>query len=152
MYCKISNIRHTKTQNLNDSHLVLQTFVFAQSIEARCLVENEDVVGAAPTGDAATTYEWLTVLLPMNVSYIRCLTVPPSHSHSQLVSPIVCVPGSAPLLAQQGEVHKQISGGWNTMARSNATKSTHPADWKLINITFPFKSCRHGHCMCSTMT
>ena len=78
MYCKISNIRHTKTQNLNDSHLVLQTFVFAQSIEARCLVENEDVVGAAPTGDAATTYEWLTVLLPMNVPYIRGLTVPPS--------------------------------------------------------------------------
>ena len=38
----------------------------------------------------------------------------------QLVSPFVCVPGSAPLLAQQGEVHKQISGGWNTMARSNA--------------------------------
>ena len=37
-------------------------------------------------------------------------------------SSIVCVPGSAPLLAQQGEVHKQISGGWNTMARSNAKK------------------------------
>ena len=45
-----------------------------------------------------------------------------AHSHSQLVSPFVCVPGSAPLLAQQGEVHKQISGGWNTMARSNAKK------------------------------
>ena len=44
------------------------------------------------------------------------------HSHSQLVAPFVCVPGSAPLLAQQGEVHKQISGGWNTMARSNAKK------------------------------
>ena len=32
-------------------------FVFAQSIEARCKVENEDVVGAAPTGDAPTTSE-----------------------------------------------------------------------------------------------
>ena len=31
------------------SHLV---FVFAQSIEARYYIENEDVVGAAPTGDA----------------------------------------------------------------------------------------------------
>ena len=31
--------------------------VFAQSIEARCYVENEDVVGAAPTGDAPTTSE-----------------------------------------------------------------------------------------------
>ena len=31
--------------------------VFALSIEARCFVENEDVVGAAPTGDAPTTSE-----------------------------------------------------------------------------------------------
>ena len=30
---------------------------FAQSIEARCYVENEDVVGAAPSGDAPTTSE-----------------------------------------------------------------------------------------------
>ena len=45
---------------------------FAQSIEAS---ENEDVVGAAPTGDAPTTYEWWTMLLPIKVSYIRGLTV-----------------------------------------------------------------------------
>ena len=32
--------------------------VFAQSIEARCKVENEDVVGAAPTGDASN-YIWV---------------------------------------------------------------------------------------------
>ena len=31
--------------------------VFAQYIEAKCQVENEDVVGAAPTGDAPTTSE-----------------------------------------------------------------------------------------------
>ena len=30
--------------------------VFAQSIEARCSVDNEDVVGAAPTGDAPTVH------------------------------------------------------------------------------------------------
>ena len=35
--------------------------VFAQSIKAMYLVENEDVVGAAPTGDAPTTSEWLTI-------------------------------------------------------------------------------------------
>ena len=34
---------------------------FAQSIEARCQVENEDWVGAAPTGDSPTTSEWLTI-------------------------------------------------------------------------------------------
>ena len=32
---------------------------FAQSIEARCWVENvEDVVGAMPTGDTPTTSKW----------------------------------------------------------------------------------------------
>ena len=38
--------------------------VCAQSIEARCQVENEDVAGAAPTDDAPTTSEWPTILLP----------------------------------------------------------------------------------------
>ena len=44
--------------------------VFAQSIEARCEVENEDVVGAAPTGEAPTTCEWSTILLPTKVRLI----------------------------------------------------------------------------------
>ena len=39
---------------------------FAQPIE----VENEDVVGAAPTGDAPTTSEWSTILLPSKVRLI----------------------------------------------------------------------------------
>ena len=38
-------------------------------------VDNEDVVRAAPTGDAPTTSEWSIILLPNNVSYIRGLTV-----------------------------------------------------------------------------
>ena len=37
---------------------------FAHSTEA---VENEDVVGAAPTGGALTTSEWSTILLPTKV-------------------------------------------------------------------------------------
>ena len=44
--------------------------VFALSIEARCYIENEDVVGAAPTGDAPTTSEWSTILLPTKVQLI----------------------------------------------------------------------------------
>ena len=44
--------------------------VFADSLEARCQVENEDVVGAAPTGDAPTTSEWSTILLPTKVHLI----------------------------------------------------------------------------------
>ena len=41
--------------------------VFVESLEARCQVDNEDVVGAAPTGDAPTTSEWSTILLPTMV-------------------------------------------------------------------------------------
>ena len=44
--------------------------VFAQSIEARSLVKNEDVVGAALIGDAPTTFEWSTILLPIKVQLI----------------------------------------------------------------------------------
>ena len=65
-YCQTSNVSCTKSQNLNVSHFV----VFAQSIEARCYVENEDVVGAVPTGAAPTTSEWSTVLLPTKVQLI----------------------------------------------------------------------------------
>ena len=44
--------------------------VFAKSIEARFWVENEDVVGAAPTGDAPTASKWSTILLPTKVRLI----------------------------------------------------------------------------------
>ena len=37
--------------------LYLSWIVFVQSVEARLYIENEDVVGAAPTGDAPTTSE-----------------------------------------------------------------------------------------------
>ena len=41
--------------------------VFAQYIEAKFSVENEDVVGAAPTDDDPTTSEWSTISLPTQV-------------------------------------------------------------------------------------
>ena len=41
--------------------------VFAQSIEAGCWVKNEDVVGAALTGNAPTASEWSTIWLPTKV-------------------------------------------------------------------------------------
>ena len=40
--------------------------VFAQSIEARCYIENEEM----PTGDAPTTSEWSTILSPTGVQLI----------------------------------------------------------------------------------
>ena len=45
------------------------------AIEARCEVEHEDVVGAAPIGDAPTTSEWSSNLLPTKVWLIRGLKV-----------------------------------------------------------------------------
>ena len=58
---QISNLK------LFSFHLVV---AFAKSIEARCSVENEDVVGAAPTGDAPTIYEWSPILFPTKVLLI----------------------------------------------------------------------------------
>ena len=46
--------------------------VFVQSIVARCLVKDEDVVGAVPTGNVPTTSEcqWSIILLPAKVGLI----------------------------------------------------------------------------------
>ena len=63
-YIQISNISFTKSQKYLSSRLII---VFAQSTEVRFLVEKEDVVGAAPTGDAPTTFEWSTNSLPIKV-------------------------------------------------------------------------------------
>ena len=51
-----------KIQTLKRFPYCLVAF-FAESLEAIYQVENEDVVGAAPTGDAPTTSEWSTILL-----------------------------------------------------------------------------------------
>ena len=50
---EISNIRRTKSPNLNVYRLVLQ-FALPNPMKPG---ENEDVVGAAPTGEAPTTSE-----------------------------------------------------------------------------------------------
>ena len=50
--------------------LYFDSVVFAQFIEAECLVGNEDVLGAAPTGDAPTTSEWSWIQLPTKVRLI----------------------------------------------------------------------------------
>ena len=58
-YRQVSKISHAKSQNLNVSHLILQLSL--PNPLKPCVVENEDVVGAAPTGDAPTTSEWSTI-------------------------------------------------------------------------------------------
>ena len=69
IYRQVSNISRTKSQHLKDSRTVFAA-VFAKSLETRCQVQNEDVVRAVPTGDAPTTSEWSTILLPTNVRLI----------------------------------------------------------------------------------
>ena len=68
-YNKTSNIRCTKFQYLYFSSRL--AVVFAQSIDARCSVEIEDLAGAkAQTSDAPTASEWATILLPSNLCFI----------------------------------------------------------------------------------
>ena len=54
----------TKSQNLNVSCVVLQ---LSLPNPLNPGVKYEDVVGAAPTGDAPTTSEWSTILLHTKV-------------------------------------------------------------------------------------
>ena len=63
-YRETFNIRDTKSQNVNVSRLVLQ---LSLPNPLKPEVENEDVVGAAPTGDAPTTSEWSKIVLPTKV-------------------------------------------------------------------------------------
>ena len=63
---KISNIKRTKIQNLNVSFLVLP-FSLPNPLSQ---VDNEDLVGAAPTGDAPTTSELSAMILPNKVRLI----------------------------------------------------------------------------------
>ena len=91
IYRQFTNIRRTKSQLLKDYRTVLRS-IFAESLEARCHVENEDVVGAS-------TSEWSTILLPIKVSYIRDFTVVSFMR-------ITCfLPWSLDHLAGTGETH-----------------------------------------------
>ena len=58
---------HTPTLKCFSSRLAV---VYVQSVKARCQFENEDVVGAAPTGDAPTTSKWSTILVRTKVRLI----------------------------------------------------------------------------------
>ena len=55
-YRQVSNIRRTKSRHLKDSPTVLRLSL-PNLLKPDVKVENEDVVGAAPTGDAPTTSE-----------------------------------------------------------------------------------------------
>ena len=80
MYRQVSNIRRTESQNFNVS---------------RFSVENEDVVGAAPTGDAPTTSEWSPSVLPTKVWLIleiwrfEHIYWPPKRFSTQKFNPVL---------------------------------------------------------------
>ena len=70
----VSNTKRTKAQNF----FVFSPGIavaFAQFIEARYEVENEDVVVAASTGDAPTTSDWSKILLRNRVRLTCILEV-----------------------------------------------------------------------------
>ena len=66
---QISNISRTHSQKLHDSRLVLQLSL-ANPLKPGVKLRNEDVVGAAPTGDAPTTSGWPPSVLPTKVQLI----------------------------------------------------------------------------------
>ena len=69
-YCQTSNRRHTKSQHLNVSHLVLQLPLpnpLKPGVNSRMKIT---LVGAVPTGDATTTSEWSKSLLTTKVHLI----------------------------------------------------------------------------------
>ena len=68
-YPQTCNRSRTKSQNLNVSRLVLQLSLL-NPLKPGVQSENEDVVGAAPPGNAPTTSEWSTILLPVRVRLI----------------------------------------------------------------------------------
>ena len=61
-YRQVSNIKTQQIPTLKRFSYCLAA-VFGESLEARCQVENEDVVGAAPTGNAPTTSERSTIFV-----------------------------------------------------------------------------------------
>ena len=69
VYRQVSNIRCTKSQLLKDYRIVLRLSL-PNPLKPDVKVESEDVVGAAPTGDAPTASEWSTILLPTKVRLI----------------------------------------------------------------------------------
>ena len=70
IYRQICYIRRTKSHNLDVSRLALQLSL-CNLLKPGLKFKNEDVVGAAPTGDAPTTSEWSIIVLPTEVRFIR---------------------------------------------------------------------------------
>ena len=68
-YHKIPSISRIKSPNLNVSSLLLQ-WLLSNPLKLGVKFKNEDVVGAGPTGDAPTTSELSTILLPTKVRLI----------------------------------------------------------------------------------
>ena len=98
------------------------TVVCAQSIETSCLVENEDVVGAVPTGDAPTTSEWSIIVLPYKVfHYIRGFTVrEPAEPAYQITRIVYCLHGYAIF---PNEPHTITRDRWNNINLFNTGSS-----------------------------
>ena len=69
-YHQISSIIHTKSKNLNVSHFVQQLSLLNPLRPGVKSLKKEDVVRAVETGNAPTTSEWSTSLLPTKVHLI----------------------------------------------------------------------------------
>ena len=67
VYRQTSAISRAETHNLNVSSRL--AVVFVKPIEARCHVDNEHVVGAAPTAPTCSNYIWDIWVIYNSVAY-----------------------------------------------------------------------------------
>ena len=69
----VINLSQGATDEMGPSHEWMWTATYRQISNIRgtkSQVENEDIVGAAPTGDAPTTSEWSTIVLPTKMRLV----------------------------------------------------------------------------------
>ena len=135
IYHQISNYMMCQIPKLKcfSSPLVV---VFAQSAEARCKVENEEVVGAAPTGDAPTTSGWSTILFTIKVQLILEIG---QYVLNTEMSQIVVVLANESQFILQGQYHGDLV---TQGARASATMALarsfrlflfhHPKCWHIF--------------------
>ena len=107
--------------------------VFAKSLEARCWVENEDVVGAAPTGDAPTTTEWSTILFPTRMRLIlETLWYLSSLHHTPTLSRFPCRSPSHSHTLSGGSPFSHIAQ-WHKFGCYFLGQNIHPDNFECFN-------------------
>ena len=134
-YTLLSNLQYMLHQipklKCFSSHLAV---IFAQSIEAMCYIENEDVVWAVLTGDDPTKSEWSSILLP--IKGVACIKRFDGKSLKHTLSPALheltwYIKRSGPIFC----LLPRVSSGCARPVRGKVTSVTCPViGWAQIEL------------------